>query len=64
MQRYASTILSVCKRAHSGGGDDDDVREAEAGQRTAGGEFVRTGTACLGSLIKLTYMYCSLAVGS
>lgn len=43
MQRYASVILLVSKRARSDD-DDDDVRErAEAVQRKAGGEFVRTG---------------------
>lgn len=60
MQRYASIILSVSKRARSD--DDDDVRErAEAVQRKAGGEFVRTGTS---QPNKLAFMHYLLSVVS
>lgn len=60
IQRYASLILFVSKRARSYDDDEDDDEDdedyfreqAEAGHRRAGGEFVRTGTACLGSLHK------------
>lgn len=58
MHGYAHIILSVNKRARSDNDDDDDD------QRKAGGEFGRSGTAGLGSLSKLAFMYYLLSVVS